>query len=127
LEAIVRLSEASARGRLSNYVEIEDVERALRLHQFVMREIMMDKETGRLDADIIMIGKSKSKMDRARAVLHIVRRLCDENDVVTHEMVLDEAKESGINTMDIDEMISMLKKNGDLYSPRHGQYKLPER
>lgn len=126
LEGIVRLAEASAKGRLSNYVEIEDAERAKRLHQYVMREIMMDRETGHFDVDLIAIGKPKSKTDRARTLLHMIRQLCDEHDTLTHELIVEEAKETGMKVDDIDELLSMLKKGGDIYTPRHGEYKIAD-
>ncbi|MCD6414468.1 MAG: minichromosome maintenance protein MCM, partial [Candidatus Diapherotrites archaeon] len=127
LEALVRLAEASAKGRLSKLVEIDDAERAIKLHQYVMREIMMDRETGRYDIDIIASGKPKSRMDRVRSLYHLVRKLCEENDVVTHDMVIEEAKQANMQVDDIDSLLSELKKNGDIYSPRHGQYKIPEK
>jgi replicative DNA helicase Mcm len=126
LEAIVRLAEASARGRLSDKVEERDADRAIKLHQYVMREIMMDRETGRYDVDLIATGQPKSKMDRLRSLFNVVRKLSEENDAVTHEMIVEEAKATGMRVDDIDSLLSELKKNGDIYSPRHGQYKIPE-
>ena len=123
LEALVRLGEASARGRLSSRVEIEDAERALRLHQFVMEGIGIDRETGRFDIDIIATGHSKSKMDKVRSLHSIVKKLTTEYDVVTKDMIVEDAKLAGIEPKDIDSLITLLKKNGDVYSPKHGQYK----
>lgn len=126
LEALVRLAESSARGRLSNRVEIEDSERSIRLHQFVMQEIGIDRETGRFDIDIIATGQSKSKMDKVRSLYSIIRTLTKEYDVVTKDMIIDEAKNAGIEPKVIDSLLAILKKNGDVYSPKHGQFKTAE-
>ncbi|MBN3036952.1 MAG: minichromosome maintenance protein MCM [Candidatus Diapherotrites archaeon] len=123
LEALVRIGEASARGRLSERVEVEDADRAIRLHQFVMKEIGVDKETGRFDIDIIATGSSKSKVDKLRTVHNIIKHLNNEFDAVTHDMVMEEAKKSNINLDELDKILSDLKSQGDVYSPKHGQYK----
>ena len=37
-----------------------------------------------------------------------------------------EAKASGIEAAEVDSLLAMLKKNGDVYSPKHGQFKTAE-
>lgn len=54
------LAEASARVRLSQTVELQDVERATRLCGRCMRDIGIDPDSGQLDANIIETGNSKS-------------------------------------------------------------------
>ncbi|MFQ5406425.1 MAG: LAGLIDADG family homing endonuclease [Candidatus Micrarchaeia archaeon] len=43
IEGLIRLSEASAKLRLSKKVKLQDSERAIRLSEFVLNEIFMDK------------------------------------------------------------------------------------
>ncbi len=126
LEALVRLAEGSAKGRLSDKVEIEDAERGIRLHKFVMQEIGVDPETGRMDIDTIATGQSKSRMDKARALYSTIKQLNDEHDTVTREMVLEQCADLGINSDELDKLIGILKKNGDIYSPKHNQFKTAE-
>ncbi len=126
LEALVRLAEASARGRLSEHVDIGDAERAIRLHRYVMEQIGIDKETGRFDIDIIATGQPKSKMDKVRSLYSVIKALTKEYDVVTKDMIADEAKSAGIDPKEVDSLIVILKKNGDVYSPKHGQFKTAE-
>ncbi len=123
LEALVRLAEASAKGRLSDKVEIEDAERSIRLHRFVMQEIGIDPETGRMDIDTIATGQSKSRMDKARALYATIRQLNSDNDTVTKEMVLAQCADIGVNADELDKLLGILKKNGDIYSPKHNQFK----
>ncbi|MCD6522958.1 MAG: helix-turn-helix domain-containing protein [Candidatus Diapherotrites archaeon] len=126
LEALIRLSEASAKGRLSTKVEIEDAERAIRLHQFVMREIGVDRETGRFDIDIITTGQPKSRMDRARSVYNIIKHLSKEHDEVSKDMILNEVRSLGIEENELNNILSMLKKNGDIYSPKYNFFRIVE-
>lgn len=66
LEAIERLSEASARMRLSNTVSIEDVEFAKRVIVTSLKDVGIDLETGRLDAGIVNCGKSQSQVEKMK-------------------------------------------------------------
>ncbi len=124
LEALVRLAEASAKGRLSEEVQLEDARRAIKLHKFVMREIGVDQETGRMDIDIIATGKPKSKIDKVKTLYAAIKDLSQEYDKVTHDQIVDEAEELGIEPEKVNDLLSILKKKGDIYSPKHGEYKI---
>ncbi|MEW6328811.1 MAG: LAGLIDADG family homing endonuclease, partial [Candidatus Micrarchaeota archaeon] len=56
VEGLIRLAEASAKSRLSEKVEIVDAERAIKLTNFVLREVYMDREMKRIDIDIGATG-----------------------------------------------------------------------
>ena len=49
LEAIIRLSEASAKIKLKDTVDKEDAERAVKLQMACLKEIGVDPETGKID------------------------------------------------------------------------------
>jgi replicative DNA helicase Mcm len=123
LEAVIRLSEASAKARLSRTVDIEDANRAIKLLEFCLHEIGIDRETGRMDIDILATGMSKSKADNTKNVYRIIKRLAGQHDDVTHEMILDAAKSEGVKPDDLDEILQTLTRNGDIYKPRHGHYR----
>jgi len=127
LEAIVRLAEASAKVRLSDTVEIQDAERAIRLLQFSLREIGVDPETGQFDIDIIATGTPKSKADKIKTVRRIIKEISAEKGEASHAEVLEEAKAKGINPEDLEELLNTLKREGDIYSPKHGLYKPAEK
>jgi len=121
IEGMIRLSEASAKTRLSPRVEVMDAQRAIRLLEFVLRSIMMDRSTGKLDVDIIATGKPKSQMDKLKSVLEIVKKLEKQFDHVSIPQVIEEAKNQGIDERVCTEMINdLLRKTSDLYEPRHG-------
>ncbi|MGB9576968.1 MAG: Minichromosome maintenance protein MCM, partial [Candidatus Norongarragalinales archaeon] len=123
IEGIIRLAEASAKMRLSNTVQVIDAERAIALQKFVLREVFMDKETGRIDSDIINIGQPKSKIDKQRSLLGIISQLEKKFDLVSVDDVVKEAASLGIDEPSARRMVSELQRIGELYSPKTGYVK----
>ena len=70
LEALVRLSEASARVRLSNIVTLEDAKRTIRIVMNCLKNVGVDPETGALDADILASGTSMSQRNKIKLLRH---------------------------------------------------------
>jgi replicative DNA helicase Mcm len=125
IEGMVRLAEASAKIRLSKRVELSDAERAIRLMDFMLKSITMDKGLGRIDIDIITTGQPKSKADRIRNIIDIVKELEKEYDLVEIEKVVEEAKKYGLDEATTRRMVDeMLRKTGELYEPKHGHVKV---
>merc|ERR1712173_11152 len=56
LESLIRLSEAHARMRFSDTVEVLDVEEASRLHREALKQSATDPTTGRIDVSILTTG-----------------------------------------------------------------------
>lgn len=121
IEGLVRLSEASAKARLSNTVDIADAERAIRLLDFVSKQVYTDRETGKLDIDIIAIGQPKSKIDKIHTVLRVMRQLESEMDEVPRERLIAELGEYGIDEETANNLIEEMKNRGDLFEPKSGQ------
>ncbi len=120
LEALIRLAEASARVRLSDKVTVEDAERAIRLAQSSMEEVLKDKETGVFDYDILTTGESKSKREKMKIILNIIRSYTQEHDSIPLEDLVEEAKSFGIDDQEVYDLVEKLKKNGEIYEPRPG-------
>jgi replicative DNA helicase Mcm len=127
IEGLIRLSEASAKARLSESVELQDAERAIALMNHVLNEVFMDKETGKFDSDLINLGQSKTKVDRMRTVLEVIRDLEGRMDAVPIEDVVREASKAGVDESYVNNLIEQLKKTGELYSPKHGIVKIASR
>jgi len=62
LESIIRLSEAHARMRLSEEVQLEDVNEAMRLIKDSLHIYAVDPITGSIDMDLIHTGKSSASI-----------------------------------------------------------------
>jgi len=119
LEGLVRLTEASARVRLSDVASKDDAERAVRLVKASLSDVVTDPETGKIDYDIIMTGQTHTQVTNMRKILSILREKAVEQDMVPLQDVLNEAESAGINKERARDLIAKLEKNGELYSPRH--------
>lgn len=128
LEAFVRLAEASARIRLSQDVTVEDAKRAIYIIDQYLRRVGMDRETGRFDIDIIATGISHSQHDRMRTIMDIIQRLCNEakDGNAMRGDVIRESEIEGLESSKVEEALDRLKRNGQIYEPVHGKYKITE-
>ncbi|KAF3934914.1 hypothetical protein ABW19_dt0206345 [Dactylella cylindrospora] len=75
LESMIRLSEAHAKMRLSNEVELKDVLEAVRLIRSAIKESATDPLTGRIDMDLISgvgVSERRRKGDLKSAILTIM-------------------------------------------------------
>ncbi len=120
LEGLIRLSEASARVRLSDNVERRDVERAIRLVRTSLEDMVTDPETGKIDIDIITSGQTHTTLANLKKILNIIREKAQELDMVPMEEVINEGKTLGMDADKVRDLISKLTKSGDIYFPKHG-------
>jgi replicative DNA helicase Mcm len=118
LEAGIRLAEASARIRLSNTIEMADVERAKLLIMSSLQDVGIDPETEEFDADVVETGTSKTQRDRIKSVKALIDEIDDEfEDGAPIEEVLDRAEESNIGRSNAKHEIGKLRERGDVYEP----------
>ena len=120
LEALVRLSEASARLRLSDTVEREDAVRVTEIVESCLRDIGMDPETGEFDADIVETGTSKNQRDRIKDIKHLIEELEDEYEegAPVDEVIERAGGDLGLEESKAEDEIENLKRKGELYEPR---------
>jgi replicative DNA helicase Mcm len=124
LEALIRLGEARARTRMSDKVTAEDAEAVTNVVNFCLRQVAVDPETGRLDADWVTVGTTKTRRDRARSIREIIKELeKDYGEEVPLDEVLDLAEEDGMERDKVEEIIEAMKRDGILYSPGSGVIK----
>jgi len=119
LEALVRLSEASARVRLSDTVDPEDAERAIDVVRSCLEDIGVDPETGEFDADVVETGTSKSQRDRIQSLKGIIDDIESQYDEgAPVDVVVERAEELGIDEARAEHEIDQLKQKGEVYEPR---------
>jgi len=128
LEAFVRLAEASARVRLSEEVTVEDAKRAISIIDQYLRRVGMDRETGKFDIDIIATGISHTQQSRMRSIIDIIQKLCNasEDDNAARSDIVSEAEIQGIESSKVEGALDRLKRNGQIYEPIHGKYRVTE-
>lgn len=119
LEAFMRVAESAARVRLSDTVERQDAERAIRLVEQSLNDVGIDPETGEFDADVIETGTSKTQRDRVRNVRGIIIDLQSEYDEgAPVEKVIERAQQLDMGKSKTEHEIEQLKQKGELYEPR---------
>ena len=127
LEAMIRLSEAAAKLRLSNVVTEEDAALAVGIFMSCFREVATDRTTNRLDSDLISTGIPKSKRDELAIVRDIIREFegtsggsegvsFDDLDRICEER-------HGISGDRLKDILEMLKHKGEIYEPRDRHYR----
>ena len=121
LEAMVRLSEASARVRLSDTVDREDADRATSIVESCLQDIGVDPETGQFDADVVETGTSKSQRDRIKNIKGLIADIETEyEEGAPVEEVLDRAGEIGMDQRKAEAEIEKLRTKGEVYEPTQG-------
>ncbi|WP_440772062.1 minichromosome maintenance protein MCM [Natronorubrum sp. DTA28] len=118
LEALVRLSEASARVRLSDTVEESDANRVIEIVRSCLQDIGVDPETGEFDADIVEAGTSKSQRDRIKNLKQLISDIEEEyDDGAPVDIVMERAEEIGMDQSKAEHEIEKLKQKGEVYEP----------
>jgi replicative DNA helicase Mcm len=123
LEALVRLSEAGARARLSPIVETVDAERATRIVEGFLKRVATTE--GRLDIDTISTGVTHSQRERLDILLDIMRTLQNRpQESFTLEEVKTEAERQGITPSKADALFHALRNQGEVMESRPGVWQL---
>jgi replicative DNA helicase Mcm len=121
LEALVRLSEASARLRLSDKATKKDARRAIELIEYCLMQIGLDKETGKIDIDRIATGISASQRSHIIVVKEVISDLESKvGKTIPIDDIIEEAKEKGISEEKVEEVLEKLKRVGEVFEPRRG-------
>ena len=121
LEALVRLSEAYARVRLSDKVLKKDAKRAVDMLHYCLNLIGIDPETGKIDIDRITTGISATERSKILIIKEIIIELESKvGKTIPIEEVLRLAAEKGIDEDKAEESIEKLKRSGDIFEPKRG-------
>ncbi len=121
LQALVRLSEASARIRLDDTATASDARKAIRLLKNYLKEVGTDPETGQLDIDRIATGVTATQRDRMSKMVRILDALESKfGREIPEEDILTEAENDGIEKQKAKEIIQNMLKKGELFEPKHG-------
>jgi len=113
-DSLRRLAQASSRARLSETIELQDAERAIRLANYTLGVVALD-EDGNLDGNKAMGNAPQSQKDRRERII----QLCME-EMKTVDQLQDEM---GTSKSVIESDIDSLMQKGELYEPKQQQYK----
>lgn len=120
LEALVRLSEASAKIRLSDKVTRQDARKAIELLEYCLDQVARD-ESGRIDIDTITTTISATQRNKIIVVKDAIAKLEDQiGKTIPVEDIVNIAKDHDIDREDVEDAIEKLKRDGDLFEPKRG-------
>ena len=119
LEALVRLSEGSARVRLSKKVTKKDAQMAIETLKRCLMQVGFDPESGQLDIDRISTGLTTSKRTKIIKIQALINELTKKigKKIPVDDLIL-EASEQGINEVEVNEALDVLKRDGTIYQPQ---------
>lgn len=130
LEAVIRLSEASARIRLSNFVDVEDVQRAIDMVKYFLNELFGGEEYW--DVTAIETQISSSEREHINFIINVINEEIKSNPSyertgVPWIVIEDRARAAGYKGRTIkairEELIKMRNMNM-VYCPRRDHYKV---
>lgn len=124
LWAVIRLARASARVRLSDKANVEDARNAIKLLDTSLQDVGIDLESGAVDIDKIMTGVTKTQRDKIQIILSIIRELEKEYRTAKKTEIAEMAEKNGIDKADVDRLLELLKKNGEIFEPVFDQFKV---
>jgi len=124
LEALIRLAEAHAKMALKHDVTREDAEAAIRLMKSFLESAGLDIESGRIDIDVIMTGKPRSKQEKLTRILEIIEQLEEESEegCARIKEIHKRAAGEGIESSLVEEAIKSFKRDGMIYEKSIGCY-----
>ncbi len=122
LEALVRLSEAAAKARLSPVVSVEDAERATRIVEGYLKRVSTTE--GKLDIDLLSTGVSHSQRERVELLHGIMRSLQERSETFTLEELKAEAERQGVPAAKSDALFHSLRNQGEVMETRPGRWQL---
>lgn len=111
LEAMIRLSEARAKARLSDTITTEDAKQTIRVMLACMKKVGYDSETGNFDVDKTELGRSSSQQNKMKFVEDCIRALQEKGPKrkpVPFKDIAAKVKEDG--NMDEKELMQLIQK-----------------
>ena len=120
LDALIRMSEASAKSRLSQQVSKDDAKRGINLMKYYLMQVGYDYETKTFDIDRIATGVSSSQRGKIMLVKDTLNKL---ESRLGKLIPIEEARkelEGKIDEKDLEDALDKLTISGDIFHPRKG-------
>ncbi|MCL2607329.1 MAG: ATP-binding protein [Methanomassiliicoccaceae archaeon] len=126
LEAYIRLSEASARARLSRTVTGCDADRSIRIIHYFLNKVLGREGETVWDIDRVATGMPVNVRDGMRMVTDAIREhVAERGTAITKGELLGMFADQ-IGEIELTRILDTLGKAGDLYSPTFDTYKIAE-
>ena len=120
LQALIRMSEASAKLRLSNKVSREDAKQAIEIMKYYLMQVGYDYESKTFDIDRISTGIPTSQRAKIVTVRETISHLEGRLGSLIPIEELEKELQDKMNKDEISEAISKLQASGDIFTPKRG-------
>lgn len=123
LEALIRLSEASAKIRLAKTVTKKDAQKAIELVSHCLNETAKDSETGKIDIDRLGGSKITATQRNSFSIMKEIIAALEEQlntKTIPVENIIEAAKEKNIPPEKVEESLEKLRRSGDIFEPKRG-------
>lgn len=120
LQALVRMSEAAAKMRLSEKVTEDDAKAAIEILQYSLMQVGYDPETKTFDIDRISSRTTSSERNKIYTVRDTIEKLEEKLGKLIPIEEIEKELDGKISKAEVDDSIEKLKRNGDIYTPRRG-------
>lgn len=118
LESMIRLSEAHAKMRLSNTVDLIDVKEAVRLIKSAIKDYATDPITGRIDMDMVQTGTTSAQRRLQEDLGNEILKIIEENNNIIRfndlGLKLNERSSSRVENHELNQAVKKLVMDGKL-------------
>ena len=118
LEALIRMSEASAKLRLSKEVTIEDSKRAIEIMKYYLGQVGYDYESKTYDMDKIGGKISNSQRNKILTVRDAIDKLTGKFGQEIPIEEIEKELEGRVDKRGIEDAIIELVKGGEIFRPK---------
>lgn len=120
LQALIRMSEASAKMRLSPTVDSEDAKRAIEIMKYYLMQVGWDYESKTFDIDRGTGGISASQRNKVFMVRDVITQLENRLGKMIPIEEIEKELENKLTKDEIEEAITKLDVSGVIFRPRRG-------
>ena len=120
LQALIRMSEASAKMRLSETVDPEDSKRAIEIMKYYLMQVGYDYESKTFDIDRGTGGMAASQRNKVFTVRDIIIQLESRMGKMIPVEEIEKELEGKMTKDEIEEAITKLDINGVIFKPKKG-------
>jgi replicative DNA helicase Mcm len=120
LQALVRMSEASAKIKLSPKVTLEDAKNAIEIMKYYLTQVGYDYESKTFDIDRISNKMSNSQRSKIFVVRDTIFELENRLGKLIPIEEIEKSLDGKMTSVEIEDSIRELTKNSIIFEPRSG-------
>ncbi len=120
LQALIRMSEASAKMRLNPTVSRDDAKKAIEIMKHYLMQVGFDYESNTFDIDKIYTGMTASKRNKVLIVREVINSLKEKLGELIPIEEIEKELDGKLTKDEIEASIFELIKNSVIFEPRRG-------